>query len=81
MRDALARGFETVDLGVGEARYKRETCEIEEPLRDLALGVSALGRVAAPLYLGLRAAMGAIKRHPALHARARAFVHALKRRR
>ena len=81
VRDARARGFETMDLGVGEARYKRETCEIEEPLRDLALGVSPLGRVAAPLYLGLRAAMAAIKRRPALHARARTLAAALRRRR
>ncbi len=78
-RDACARGFETVDLGVGDARYKRETCEIEERLHDLAFGVSPLGRIAAPLYLGVRTAMGAIKRRPALHACARTLVHLLRR--
>ena len=80
-RDAQARGFEVLDLGVGDARYKRETCEIEETLRDLAFGVSPLGRVVAPLYLGMRSLMRAIKRNPALHARARALVHALRRKR
>ena len=81
VRDARARGFDRVDLGVGEARYKRETCEVEERLRDLAYGVTPLGRIVAPLYLGVRAAMGAIKRNPALHARARTLVLALRRRR
>ena len=66
-RLAIARGFDTLDLGVGDSRYKRETCEVEEPLRDLAFGATALGRVAAPLYLAARAAMGAIKRRPRLY--------------
>jgi CelD/BcsL family acetyltransferase involved in cellulose biosynthesis len=77
-RDAIARGFDTLDLGVGDSRYKRETCEIEEPLRDLALGATPLGRLAAPLYLAVRAAMRAIKRRPALYARAMALKYALK---
>jgi len=76
-RDAIARGFDMLDLGVGDGRYKRETCEIEEPLRDLAFGATALGRLAAPLYLGVRASMRAIKRRPALHARALAIKYAL----
>ncbi len=65
-RDAIARGFEAFDLGVGESRYKRELCEIEETLRDAAFGVTALGRLAAPCYLAGRLAMGEIKRRPRL---------------
>ena len=79
VRDAIARGFETLDLGVGDSRYKRETCEIEEPLRDLAFGATASGRLAAPVYLGVRTAMGAIKRRPALYERAMALKYKLTR--
>ena len=78
-RDAIGRGFETLDLGVGDARYKRETCEIVEPLCDLALGVSPLGRIVAPLYLGVRATMRAVKRRPALYARVRKWALITKR--
>ena len=66
VRDAIARGFQTFDLGVGESRYKREICEIEEGLFDTAFGVTPVGRAAAAAYLGGRAAMGAIKRRPRL---------------
>jgi CelD/BcsL family acetyltransferase involved in cellulose biosynthesis len=66
VREAIARGFQTFDLGVGESRYKREICEIEESLFDTAFGVTPLGRAAATAYLGGRAAMGAIKRRPRL---------------
>ncbi len=66
VRDAIARGFQTFDLGVGESRYKREICEIEERLFDTAFGVTPLGRAAAAAYLGGRKAMGAIKRRPRL---------------
>ena len=41
--EAIARGFSEFDLGVGEARYKDESCEAVEPLFDSALGVSARG--------------------------------------
>ena len=27
-RDAIARGFDMLDLGLGDSRYKRELCEI-----------------------------------------------------
>ena len=64
--DAIARGFESFDLGVGESRYKNEMCEIEEPLRDCAFGVTALGRLAAPAFLAARGVRGWIKRQPRL---------------
>ena len=66
VREAIARGFQTFDLGVGESRYKREICETEESLFDTAFGVTPLGRAAAAAYLGGRAAMGAVKRRPRL---------------
>ena len=69
VRDCLVRGFATFDLGVGESRYKREICEIEEALSDTAFGVGPLGRLVAPLWLAGRAAMGAVKRRPALMSR------------
>ena len=34
VRSAIARGFTTFDLGVGEARYKNECCEATETLFD-----------------------------------------------
>jgi len=66
VRDAIARGFQTFDLGVGESRYKREICEIEEPLFDTGFGVTPLGRAAAAAYLGGRATIREIKRRPRL---------------
>ncbi len=65
-RDAIARGLTALDLGVGDSRYKREICEIEEVLQDTGVGVTALGRLAAPGYLWGRAAMGWMKRRPHL---------------
>jgi CelD/BcsL family acetyltransferase involved in cellulose biosynthesis len=65
-RDAIARGFATLDLGVGDARYKRELCEIEEGLRDAAFGVTASGVLAARGFLAARAAKGWVKRRPGL---------------
>ncbi len=44
IRNLIARGFTTFDLGVGEGRYKDENCEAEEPLFDAALPVSVKGR-------------------------------------
>jgi CelD/BcsL family acetyltransferase involved in cellulose biosynthesis len=80
VRDAIARGFATLDLGVGESRYKREMCEIEESLSDTAFGVTALGRLAAPVWLAARAGIGEIKRRPELFARIQTWRRALTRR-
>jgi CelD/BcsL family acetyltransferase involved in cellulose biosynthesis len=44
IRSLGARGVATFDLGVGEARYKDENCEAEEPLFDAAVAVTPLGR-------------------------------------
>ena len=54
--DAIARGFAEFDLGVGEARYKDEACEIVEPLFDSAFAVTLKGRLAAWAFLAARRA-------------------------
>jgi CelD/BcsL family acetyltransferase involved in cellulose biosynthesis len=43
VRDLVARGFATFDLGAGEADYKDACCETEEPLFDAAVAVTPLG--------------------------------------
>ena len=64
--DAIARGFAEFDLGVGEARYKNEACEIVEPLFDSAFAVTLKGRLAAWAFLAARRVKGAVKRSPRL---------------
>ena len=66
--DAIARGFSEFDLGVGEARYKNEACEIVEPLFDSAFAVTLKGRLAAWTFLAARRIKGAVKRSPRLKA-------------
>ena len=66
VREAIARGFKTFDLGVGEARYKEEACEAEEPLFDSAFGVTLLGRAAARLFLAKQRLKRRVKRSPRL---------------
>jgi CelD/BcsL family acetyltransferase involved in cellulose biosynthesis len=72
--DAIARGFAEFDLGVGEARYKDEACEIVVPLFDSAFAVTLKGRLAAWAFLAARRAKRVAKRSPrlkALHTRLR----------
>jgi CelD/BcsL family acetyltransferase involved in cellulose biosynthesis len=72
--DAIARGFSEFDLGVGEARYKDEACEIVESLFDSAFAFTGKGRLAAWAFLAARRAKRALKHSPrwkALHARLR----------
>ena len=66
--DAIARGFAAFDLGVGEARYKDEACEIVEPLFDSAFAVTLKGRLAAWAFLVARRAKRAAKRSPRFRA-------------
>jgi CelD/BcsL family acetyltransferase involved in cellulose biosynthesis len=66
VRSAIERGFETLDLGVGEAPYKTACCEEPEVLFDTFIATSALGTAAA---LGLDLAQrtkSRIKRSPRL---------------
>jgi len=44
-RDCCERGFTTLDLGIGEARYKSILCEDPEPLFDSYLALSPAGRM------------------------------------
>jgi CelD/BcsL family acetyltransferase involved in cellulose biosynthesis len=68
VRSAIARGFATFDLGVGEARYKNECCEAAEVLFDTFVTISPLGRLAALAYRLERGARRIVKRSPRLSA-------------
>ena len=72
--DAIARGFREFDLGVGEARYKDESCEQIEALFDSAFAISLRGRLAASGFLAARRIKRVAKQSPrltALYARLR----------
>ncbi len=77
VNDAIARGFRTFDLGVGESRYKSEICEVEVALYDGAFAATALGRLGVPVYFAARAALGWLKRRPRLYRFARRLRRAL----
>jgi CelD/BcsL family acetyltransferase involved in cellulose biosynthesis len=62
VREAIARGFATFDLGVGEARYKDDACEAAEALFDSAFAVTALGRAAALAFKLKQRAKRRVKR-------------------
>jgi CelD/BcsL family acetyltransferase involved in cellulose biosynthesis len=81
VQDAYARGLESLDFGVGEARYKSEACEIVEPLFDSAFAATLMGRLGASLYLIARKAKRRIKQTPKLFDRARSVQRWLFRRR
>jgi CelD/BcsL family acetyltransferase involved in cellulose biosynthesis len=66
VRDAIERGLAAFDLGVGEARYKNECCEITEALFDSALPISVAGRVAAAAFLAARRMKQRLKQSPRL---------------
>lgn len=76
MKQLGGGGFETLDLGIGEARYKNAVCDVAEPLADTFLAVSARGRLARAGFVAALAAKAAIKASPkamALVARLRAL--------
>ncbi len=64
--EAIARGFSTFDLGVGEARYKDEVCEAAEELFDSAFAFTTIGRLAALAFKLAQRAKRRIKRSPRL---------------
>jgi CelD/BcsL family acetyltransferase involved in cellulose biosynthesis len=66
VRDAMARGLRTLDLGVGEARYKNDACEAIEELFDSAHAATPLGAVAAFAFLAKHRLKRRIKRSPRL---------------
>jgi CelD/BcsL family acetyltransferase involved in cellulose biosynthesis len=71
--EAIGLGFDELDLGVGEARYKTEVCEIVEPLFDTAYPVTAIGILGAAAYRLQRRLKRRIKQTPALFDAARAL--------
>ena len=66
VRDAIARGFHTFDLGAGEARYKDEACEAKEELFDNAFAITPLGHVAALAFMAKQRVKRRIKGSPRL---------------
>ena len=62
-------GFDSFDLGIGEARYKDVFCPVVEPLFDTIMGTSWRGRVAAPVWRAHLAGKRIIKRTPWLWSR------------
>jgi CelD/BcsL family acetyltransferase involved in cellulose biosynthesis len=64
--DCADRGFESFDIGPGEARYKTFFCKDFEPIFDSILPLSARGRMAAiPLRVFFRL-KSKVKRSPTL---------------
>ncbi|MBK9082703.1 MAG: GNAT family N-acetyltransferase [Rhizobiales bacterium] len=61
-----ADGFETFDLGVGEARYKRTFCDLDEPLFDAYLPITAAGHALMWVKSAKRALKKRIKTDPTL---------------
>lgn len=64
--DCANRGFESFDIGPGEARYKTSFCKEFEPIFDSILPLSPRGRALAPGLRLLLRARSAIKRNPVL---------------
>ena len=62
--DAFARGRSGLDLGVGDGRYKRETCETEIPLIEAYVPISPAGAIAAKAELWRSRAKRGLKANP-----------------
>ena len=66
VRQCCARGFDTFDLGIGEAHYKGLFCDDAEPLFDSYWPLSASGRRVAFVFRLAAAAKRAVKQHRTL---------------
>ncbi len=77
--DCADRGFESFDVGAGEARYKTFFCKEIEPLFDSILPLTARGHIAAAALRPAYAAKGALKRTPLLWNAAQALRRGLSR--
>lgn len=66
-----ARGFDTLDFGVGEARYKAEACEIVVAQFDTAFAATWRGHLGAVLFRCGRRLKRRIKQSPRLFDAAR----------
>ena len=75
MKRLGAEGFASLDLGVGEARYKNAVCDRDEALADTFVAITAKGKIARAAFIAALRTKAAIKRNPrlmALMSRARA---------
>ncbi len=61
--DWARRGATSIDMGLGDFDYKTDWT-VAQTAYDSVIPLSPLGRLAAPLQLGLRAAKRAIKQNP-----------------
>lgn len=66
--NAIERGLAQFDLGIGEARYKKECCEATVPLFDSAFAITSLGRLAAAAFRISRGLKRRVKQSPRLFA-------------
>lgn len=73
VRQSCARGLDTFDLGVGNARYKNLFCGDAEPLFDSYLPLTARGRLLAPAFAFAGTVKRAIKQIPVLWSIVRAL--------
>jgi CelD/BcsL family acetyltransferase involved in cellulose biosynthesis len=64
--DCADRGFESFDIGPGEARYKTFFCKTFEPIFDSILPLSSRARLAAPPVRAVFGLKSEIKHNPAL---------------
>jgi CelD/BcsL family acetyltransferase involved in cellulose biosynthesis len=61
-----ARGYTSLDLGIGSDDYKRLFCKGDEPIFDSFLAVSIRGRLAVPALSSLAHAKRLVKQTPVL---------------
>jgi CelD/BcsL family acetyltransferase involved in cellulose biosynthesis len=66
--DSADQGLRGFDLGVGKAEYKSTFCNEVEPLFDTFVGLTVLGKLAAPALSAAIAAKRLIKEKPSLWA-------------
>lgn len=66
IREACESGLSLFDFGVGDEGYKRQWCDIETWQFDVALPLTARGRVAVGLRQGLVGAKRFVKSNPRL---------------
>jgi CelD/BcsL family acetyltransferase involved in cellulose biosynthesis len=64
--DLADRGFDSFDLGIGEAEYKTLFCKQTEYLIDTILPLTPLGRLAAFVFSKASLLKRAVKQNPAL---------------
>jgi CelD/BcsL family acetyltransferase involved in cellulose biosynthesis len=76
---AFARGLEMLDYGVGEARYKTESCEIVEDLFDTAFAANVMGLAGAAAFRLARRVKRHVKQTPRLFDAARAVQRMMAR--